>query len=329
MKVLLVSPVFHGYWHAFEAALSTLGHDVTTHCYDAPSRVGRIGNAIAHRLGGSGIAERVRGAATDAAVSRLIETKPDAVLVVKGDALGGAWWDALTHSEARTVVWLYDELARMDYDDATLGGVGAVMSYSPSDVRTLQSRGIAATHLPDGFDSLTRFAPAPSDCVSFVGARYSERERLLGILAAAGEPVEAYGREWSRHPWDILRTRRWKPAGIPAHRDIDRASYYGVMAGSLATLNIHGDGHDGFTMRTFEAPGVEALQLVDRPDVAAHYDVGTETLVFTSDDELVDHVRRARRDPAWARGIREAGRRRTLADHTLVHRMREVQRRWG
>ncbi|WDH79446.1 glycosyltransferase [Microbacterium esteraromaticum] len=324
MRVLLVSPVFHGYWSAFDAALAAKGHEVTTHCYDA----GGIANAMAHRLPGSSLDRRVRTQATRRAIAALGAARPDAVIVVKGDALGDEWWDALGSTRVRTALWLYDELERMDYDDATLGHVERVFSYSPADVAALRTRGIRAAVLPDGFDSLTAFSVRPDDAVSFVGARYPERERLLRALAAGGERVVAYGREWSRHPWDVLRTRRWRSAGIRTHRDIDRATYFGTMAGSVATLNIHGDGHDGFSMRTFEAPGVGALQLIDRADVAQHYEVGTETLVFSTDDELHEHVQRARREPQWARQVREAGRRRTLAEHTLVHRMGEVMASW-
>lgn len=325
MRILLVSPVFHGYWRAIEAALTELGHEVDTHCYDA----GGVGNALAHRMPQSRLAARVSARATDAAVDALTRARPDAVLVVKGDALGSAWWDSLDRARARTAIWLYDELARMSYDDETLGAVGRVFSYSPGDVHSLRERGISAAVLPDGFDSLTSFVARRDDSVSFIGARYPERERLLRLLASTGEPVIVYGREWSRHAWDIIRTRRWRGVGVPAYGDVDRATYYGIMAGSLATLNVHGDGHDGFSMRTFEAPGVGALQLIDRVDVAQHYEVGVETLVFTNDDELLEHVSRARREPSWAQRIRDAGRHRTLAEHTLVHRMREVVAAWG
>lgn len=100
------------------------------------------------------------------------------------------------------------------------------------------------------------------------------------------------------------------------------------MAGSEATLNIHGH-QDGFTMRTFEACGVGALQLVDRADVDVHFEPGREVLVFTDGDELAEHAERVIREPVWARSIAEAGRRRALAEHTLVHRMREVEALWA
>lgn len=328
MRILLISPVFHGYWRSLAAALESLGNEVSSFCYDAASSRVRVMNALGYRLG-AGAARRAQSAMTEEAIGALQGSKPDAVLLVKGDALGEGWWEALASSGARSAVWLYDELKRMEYDTEALRTVDAVFSYSPCDVDLLRSGGIGAACLPDGYDSLTRFTPRYRDTVSFVGARYPERERLLRVLSQAGVGVEAYGRDWSRHPWDVVRTRHWRPAGVPSHRDVSLAEYYGVMAGSLATLNIHGDGHDGFSMRTFEAPGVGALQLVDRPDVAQHYEVGAETLVFQSETELIEQVRRARREPRWARDIRDAGHRRTLSEHTLVHRMRKVQEAWG
>lgn len=320
-----MSPVFHGYWSAIEAALTACGHEVTTYCYDSGNGPARLRNAVAHRIRGA----QLPAAAPDQAASTLRNTRPDAILVVKGDTLNALWWDAVARSGARTAVWLYDELTRMKYSTQTLAAVDAVFSYSPDDVAALNKMAITARHLPDGYDALTHFTPRHSEAVSFVGARYPAREQALVSLAARGIPVIAYGREWSRHPWDILRTGRWKPAGVAGERDLPRADYYGIMAGSVATLNVHGDGHDGFSMRTFEAPGVGALQLIDRPDVGRHYDVGSEVLVFTTTDELAAHIEHAQQEPTWAQTVRDAGRRRTLAEHTLTHRMREVAATWA
>jgi spore maturation protein CgeB len=100
------------------------------------------------------------------------------------------------------------------------------------------------------------------------------------------------------------------------------------MAGAAATLNIHGD-QDGFTMRTFEASGVGALQLIDRSDVARHYEPGVEILPFSSVAEIVDLVGRAHRDPYWAARVRAAARDRTLAEHTFAHRARDLEEMWG
>ncbi|HET8931717.1 MAG TPA: glycosyltransferase, partial [Acidimicrobiales bacterium] len=102
----------------------------------------------------------------------------------------------------------------------------------------------------------------------------------------------------------------------------------GMMAGATATINVHGD-QDGFTMRTFEASGVGALQLIDRPDVGMHYEPGVEILTFDSAAEISELVARAHREPRWATRIRAAARKRTLAEHTFAHRARELEDLWA
>ena len=115
---------------------------------------------------------------------------------------------------------------------------------------------------------------------------------------------------------------------MPAGRDIDRSEAYGIMASSPATLNIHNN-QDGFTMRTFEAPGVGALQVIDRPDVDRYYIPGEEVLVYESIDELIEICTRIFRDPKWARKIREAGQKRTLAEHTFDQRVKILEQLWA
>lgn len=327
--VLVVSPVFHEYWQALQAALESLGEDVVVHCYDRTSGAAHVRDALSHRLARTRLRRWSARAETDRAVDALRTHRPRAILVVKGDTLGDAWWEAVAESGAPVVVWLYDELKNMSYDLDRLRSLAAVASYSPRDVETLREAGIRATHLPCGFDSLTEYTPVPSAAVTFIGARYPGRERVLSDLAADGVDVIAYGRQWSRHPVDVVRTGHLSSAGVRSHRDVTRPECYGLMAGSRATLNIHGHDHGGLSMRTFEAPGVGALPLIDRPDVERYYDVGSEVLVFADREELVEHVHRAAAEPAWARRVRDAGARRTAAEHTLVSRMREVRTLWG
>ena len=211
--------------------------------------------------------------------------------------------------------------------DPRLAGVLAVASYSPLDVATLTRAGVRAAHVPLAHDPRIGWTARPSRQVVFVGARYPSRERLLAGLVAAGVPVQAYGRDWSGHPLDRLRTWRLRRPAVPGHRDVSRAAAYGIMAGAAAALNTHSD-QDGFTMRTFESAGVGALQLVDRADVAAVYQPGVECAVFTSEPELVELALRALADPQWARRLGAAARARTLAEHTFEHRARALEELW-
>ena len=327
-RLLLLSPVFHGYWRSIERAFTGLGYAVTSVAYDAhPDAVHRVRAKVTQelpeRLGRS--SGRRRALHTARAVDAVSLVDPDVVLVVKGDSFDAPFWERV--AGRRRALWLYDELRRTDHTDVSLAAAGPVASYSPDDVRTLTGRGLPAVHVPLAHDPEVPFTPRPSEEVVFVGARYPARESLLAALTGAGIPVRAHGRDWSGHPVDRLRTWRLHQPRVPHGRDLSRGDAYAVMAGARATLNVHGD-QDGFTMRTFEACGVGALQLVDRGDVSMHYEPGVEVAVFDSPAQAAELARRAASDPAWARAMRDAGRARTLAEHTFTHRARALEALW-
>ncbi len=333
-RLLILTPTFHDYWAALAAAFSSLGYEVTTHRYDALETVAakarhKLGIELPSRIRvpRADRAPDPRAVPTRTSLDAIRATRPQRVLVVKGDLLGPAVWDELEAHGIPSVLWLYDELRRTRWERAALHRPGAVASYSSLDVATLAAEGLPATHVRLGFDTFLSYAVRPSPEIAFVGARYPNRERLLGALVAADVPVRAFGREWSSHLIDRLRTWRIRAVEIPAGRDLDRATAYGILAGAPAAVNIHGD-QDGFTMRTFEVGGVGGVQFVDRADVSEVYDVGTEVAVFESAEELVDLARRAQRDERWTAGLRLAGRARTLAEHTLVHRARALESLW-
>lgn len=333
MRVLLVSPGFHGYWRSIADALETRGHEVAPHIYDDLGGFrAKVGNKLLHelpeRMGLSGSA-RLERDLTAAAVGAVRRHKPDVVVVVKGDLLGDAFWETLDQQRLPRVLWLYDELRRLSFSDVRLARVGPIASYSPVDVRELQRRGVPATHLPLAFDPRFPQSPAQPGAtkVVFVGARYPQREETLSLLLRERVDVRAFGRQWSHHPVDRIRT--WDPRRpeIPAGRDLPREAAYLQMGQAAATLNIHGD-QDGFTMRTFEACGVGAVQLIDRTDLDGLYEPGRELATYSSPEELVDLCRRAVRDPTWAASLREQGRARTLAHHTFAARVAVLESLW-
>lgn len=332
-RVLLVSPAFHGYHRGISTAVASLGHHVSTHVYDASSGISdklrtKLLHELPEKMGQDTTAAR-REVATNAARMAVLETRPEVVLVVKGDVLGDDFWEACTSVGARTVLWLYDELWRTRWDASRLACVGAVASYSSEDMTTLRDSGIEATHVPLGFDTfLTSQSRPRTDEITLIGARYAQREQLLVNLHMAGVPVRAYGRDWSHDLRDRLRTWGTARPAVPTGRDLSRADAYAVMAASAATLNIHGN-QDGFTMRTFEASGVGGVQLCDRPDVAHYLEPGVEVLTFNDTEDAAGIYRRLKADLQWADRIREAGRHRVLSEHTLVHRARTLETLWG
>jgi spore maturation protein CgeB len=333
-RILLVSPAFHGYWRSVASALGRRGHQVVPHVYDAfESTRSKLRNKVRYEM-----AERVRLRGHERMVADLTaraivaarQIRPDVVVVVKGDVLGEDFWDALERPRVPRVVWLYDELRRMSYSEQALGRLGPLVSYSMRDTAVLAERGLDIHYLPVAFDHTLAVPASPrhADQVVFVGARYGQRESRLLALREAGIPVLAVGRDWSHHPYDRLRTWTWRRPDLPNSRDVALSEAFSLQARAAAALNVH-ENQDGFTMRTFEIPGVGGVQLIDRPDVESMYEPGSEVIVFTTDEELVDGAQRARRDRAWADQIRERGRIRTLAEHTFDHRVRVLESLWG
>ena len=324
-RVLIVSPAFHGIWQSLAAALEQLGHEVEHHLYDEnaglrakarhhltvelPSRLGRpTDRRLAERLGG----------AARAAVRR---TRPDVVITIKGDVLGEAYWESLAGTPH--VTWLYDQLDAMHFPPEAWDSLGGVGSFSHTDTDRLLAAGVSAAYVALAYDP--RFAPTGERTggVVFVGARYPQREKLLLQVQDAGIPVTAYGRSWSKHPFDRMRTWELHRPSLPTGRELDRSEAHRRMEAADATINVHG-AQDGYTLRTFEAAGVGALHLIDRPDVTEFYEPGREVVVYDGVDELVELCRRASRDRAWGDAIRAAGRRRTLAEHTFAHRASQL-----
>ena len=149
------------------------------------------------------------------------------------------------------------------------------------------------------------------------------------MLAEPGVPVRAFGRDWSTHPVDRLRTWEWRRPDLPAaDATSSRADAYREMAAAVATLNIHGD-QDGLTMRTFEASGV-GRPPADRPigpRRALRARRPSAHLVETTRSWSSCATSGARRD-VGRRASGEAGRRRTLAEHTFDHRVAVLAEAW-
>lgn len=335
MRVLVVSPGFHGYASSLERTLVSLGYDARAHVYDhAHSAIDRVGIRALHTRPQSAQAHTAQSAVSDRAMSVLREHRPDAVLVVRGDLLDDRWWEALESSKAKRVVWFYDELRRMRYTADRLQTIGPIATYSPLDAAVLQQKGLPARCVPLAFDALQPVDRRSVPAVTMIGARYPSRESVMRRLTEAGVPTIAYGRDWSRHPLDVLRTRFFTHPGSKTARQLDRSAAYGVMQGSIATLNLHGD-QDGFTMRTFEAAGVGGVQICDRTDVAQFYEVvgaddpSGEVFAFRDEAELTTICQRIIADSAFTERIRARARAHTLAHHTLAHRLAELAAMWA
>lgn len=331
-KLLIISPAFHGYCHSIADGFRGLGYEVTVHRYDAFDTVkDKVRNKALYELpsklgfDGQKAAEK---AATSKALEVIEQVKPDKLIVIKADTLGDNFWQAVADRKVPYLLWLYDDLKRHRYTTEFLRSLPAVVSYARSEAESFAAEGINAHFVANGYDpKLAAFPTTRVPEIVFVGSRYENRETILLALKDAGLSVRAYGRGWSHHPFDRLRTWELKRPNLPAERDIPLHEAYRVQAAAAASLNVHGL-QAGLAMRTFEVPGMNGLQLIDRPDVAEFYEIGKEVLLYQSTEELIELCQHIIADPRWSDSIRAAGLKRSQAEHTFFHRAQSMDALW-
>lgn len=326
--VALLTPVFHGLHEAIAHGLRKLDLRVSVIVYDArESYVSKIREKVRtdvpERLGRD-VLPAVRSRTTSLVGEALSALDYDVLLTVKGDVIDPQLVNDQSQRGKRTIVWLYDALLNTHHSVETLSYYDVVASFSASDVQVFARAGLDARHVPLAADE--RFMRSPPVSVSgpdvvFFGARYDQREQQLQSLHDRGYSVMAYGRDWSRHPRDRIRSLSWHRPSFPTATDVPRQRVSQVSGDAVCVVNMHNRNQDGFNMRTFEVPGAAGLQLIDREDVAEFYAPESEVLLYRNLDEAADLIERAKREPHWAGQIRAAGWRRTNAEHTFAHRM--------
>ena len=103
-------------------------------------------------------------------------------------------------------------------------------------------------------------AVAPHD-VSFVGARYPNRERTLSAVQRHAD-LAIWGGDWKRRPWRTRYYQRRNALDRAAQGPADLRTSAAIYAACAVNLNIHGP-WDGLNMRVFEIPGAGGFQLCD------------------------------------------------------------------
>jgi len=163
-------------------------------------------------------------------------------------------------------------------------------------------------YLPEGFDaSKWRSAGGEQDIpVSFVGAAYGSRPRIVRYLRRNGVPIQVYGSGWRNAAW------------VDDPVDVVRRSLINLGIGGIGfserITNVKG--------RDFEIPAVgRGVYLTSfNSDLAQHFVIGREILCYNSRDEMLELIRYYSSRPDEAREIACRGRVRCLADHRWLHR---------
>jgi spore maturation protein CgeB len=153
--------------------------------------------------------------------------------------------------------------------------------------------------------------PLPAEscqyAVSFIGAAHGNRRRRIERLRDAGIDVVCFGHGWENGP-------------------VDAATFAKIVRDSVISLNFaNSRGPDQIKARCFEVPGSGGFLLTQQVEgLERFYIPDTEVAVFRSDTELPAKIQYFLRHPEKRDRIAMAGYRRTAAEHTYEHRLKNV-----
>lgn len=172
---------------------------------------------------------------------------------------------------------------------------------------------------PDWHQPLETSSHPDTGSVVVAGSYYGYRQIMIDRLEACNIPLALYG----------PRPPRWSRPSVQAgHRgkyivkDEKSRAFHAGLACLNSTALSEGN---SLNCRAFEICGTGGLQLIeDKSAVADCFDPGHEVLTYRSVDEICAYLDRARKDPDWARSIREAGLARARAHHTYRHRLNRI-----
>ncbi|MDP9128353.1 MAG: glycosyltransferase [Pseudomonadota bacterium] len=151
----------------------------------------------------------------------------------------------------------------------------------------------------------------------FIGNRDGKRDPLLERLFKEGLRPLIIGNYFMKSPLFWRYPLHFRP-GVP------NAGMAAIYARHKIALNIHAKVvREGTNMRSFECAGFGIPQIVEyRPGIESYFEPNKEILLYRDGDEMVAQIRRLLRDPAGAKAMAEAARRRALAEHTYEHRLK-------
>lgn len=221
----------------------------------------------------------------------------------------------------RRVAWWGDTPANMRGMGLLADGWDAIYIKDPLAARKLQAVGLNAHLLHEAMnpDWHCPQGGARNDSVAVAGNYYGYRQFLIGRLLDAGVSLDLYG--FAPPRWGDPRIK-----SLHVGRYVTRAEKSAVFDAALACLNSTAMSEgDSLNCRAFEICGAGGLQLIeDKPTLRECFVPDEEVLVYRTVDDILSHLERARKDPAWAERIRRAGHQRAHSEHTYEQRLARI-----
>ncbi len=200
--------------------------------------------------------------------------------------------------------------------DGTDGGTRGLAPYltlgctdAAETVSWYEAEGTRAIFFPEASDP-DLFSPGDGTKrydVSFVGASYGIRGKLVRALERAGVRVQAYGNGW--------------PAGRIPTEDIPELFAHSRIVLGCGTIG-HCEDFVALKLRDFDATMTGSMYIThENPDFAPLFESGRELGTFADVPDAIEKVRYFLAHHDEREQVGAAGRRRCVQEHTWAHRI--------
>lgn len=332
MKILVVGKFYtEGFALHIAETLCAMGHHVQR--FEPGIRSGRIGGRLGHRI------DQVRGvvhSATDSlpavrarrmkALWRTVEQGPPDVVIVCHDFL---WPDEVSElkrrSRAQVAMWFPDVLAnfgRCFFMNAPYDGL-----FFKDPFIIFRLRDVLASpvyYIPECFNPAKHVLggdeigdPEAYRCdIATAGNQHSYRVAFFKHLAHYDVKIWGSPAPLWMNSGPVFRMYQ----GRPVYND-DKARAF--RAAKIVVNNLAYSEIWGVNVRTFEAAGIGAFQMVDwRPGLGQLFEDGRELVAFRGIADLKQKIDHWLPRDDERREIAEAGKRRAHKEHTYEHRLK-------
>jgi spore maturation protein CgeB len=337
VHVAVVGPIYGGSLPIARyttSALEQLGHRVTwiDHSLHRPSYDVMSGlKERRHRLM---LQSRLADVLGQLTIARLAEDPPDVVLALAQAPMTLPLLEHLQKKNFLTAMWFVENYRHLTYWQQVAAGYDywfviqkqacheALRYAGAKHVSYLPMAAEPSIHHP--LTLTTEEHTKLGADVSFVGAGYTNRRELLPRLVTKEWTFKLWGNEW-----DGVSSL----SGVlqRAGARIDTDTCVKVFNGTKININLHswtGEGLDPdgdfVNPRTFELAACGAFQIVDERTLLPDVFTSEQLVTVGRPDDLVPHVRQWLHDAAGRKQMADVARERVLAEHTYVHRMRQL-----
>ena len=272
-------------------------------------------------------------------LAHIAEEPPDLVLALAQAPLSMPVLEQLRRKKIPTAMWFVENFRHLTYWQQMAAGYDFwfVMQQEACREALIRAGAPHVSYLPLAADPSIHHPVALSAKereelgadVSFLGAGYLNRRRLLPSLV---------GQEWSFKLWG----NEWEEPGLLSSvlqrggARIDSATAVKIFNATAVNVNLHSfageglDPHgDGVNPRTFELACCGAFQVIDTRTLLPELFDNTMMGVFSRPEDLVATVRKFYREPEQRASMAEQSRLHVLATHTYEHRMQTLLAEMG